>query len=233
MDKFYIVYKTTCSSNNKYYIGSHATYKVDDGYLGSGKVLKLAIKKYGKQNFKREIICFCKTHEVMRKVETFLVGYAINTDKKRCYNRSYSGTGGMLGEDNSFYGRKHSDYTKRLISEKNKGRFGERNYFYGKKHKKSTIDLLRNRNLNPDTCLAMNNMFVAKSKYWWCTPWGCFYSDRCAARYSEGIGRGAIKNRCSSPYKVVRPNYQIPEKYWGRTWKDNGYYKIDKDTKPP
>lgn len=231
MEKFYIVYRTTNILSGKYYIGSHSTYKVEDGYLGSGKILKMAIRKYGRPNFSREILCFCTTHEAMRQVETALVRYAIDTDKRECYNRSYSGTGAMLGEDNPFYGKKHSQATRDLISQKNKGRFGEANGFYGRKHKKATIEFLRNRSINTDTCLAMRNMCVNNSKYWWCTPWGCFYSDRYAAKCSDGVGRCAVKNRCSNPEKLVKPNYQIPEYYWGNTWRENGYYKIDKDIK--
>ena len=42
----YTIYKITNKINNKFYIGMHQTKKLDDGYMGSGKRLKLAIKKY-------------------------------------------------------------------------------------------------------------------------------------------------------------------------------------------
>ena len=63
----YIVYKTTNLINGKYYIGKHRqTSDEFDGYLGSGKLIKTAILKYGTHNFLRETI------------ETF-------TDETQCY----------------------------------------------------------------------------------------------------------------------------------------------------
>ena len=48
--KKWIIYKTTCTVNNKIYIGQHKTDNIDDGYIGSGKLITSAIKKYGKKN---------------------------------------------------------------------------------------------------------------------------------------------------------------------------------------
>ena len=45
------IYETTNLINGKTYIGQHEYKKLYDGYLGSGKILKQAIKKYGKENF--------------------------------------------------------------------------------------------------------------------------------------------------------------------------------------
>ena len=50
-------YLTTNILNGKQYVGTHATFNPQDSYLGSGTALKRAIKKYGKENFTKEIIC--------------------------------------------------------------------------------------------------------------------------------------------------------------------------------
>ena len=58
------IYKTTNLVNGKIYIGQHIG-KVNDSYLGSGVVLHNAIRKYGRCNFKREILRLCYTeHEL-------------------------------------------------------------------------------------------------------------------------------------------------------------------------
>ncbi len=43
--RFCFVYKVTNTLNQKYYIGCHCTFKLDDGYLGSGMKIKRSIAK--------------------------------------------------------------------------------------------------------------------------------------------------------------------------------------------
>ena len=62
---FYYLYKTTNLINAKIYIGVHKTKKLNDGYLGSGKIIKDAIKKYGKEFFKKEILEFFDNEDLM------------------------------------------------------------------------------------------------------------------------------------------------------------------------
>jgi len=50
------LYKTECLINEKIYIGISVNQKNKGNYFGSGIALKSAIKKYGKDNFKKTIL---------------------------------------------------------------------------------------------------------------------------------------------------------------------------------
>lgn len=91
--KHYLVYKTTCLLNSKIYIGKHQTDNLDDGYLGSGNLLRRAIEKYGLENFKREILFECSSKEEMDAKEAELVNEEF-LKHKDVYNIKLGGQGG-------------------------------------------------------------------------------------------------------------------------------------------
>lgn len=121
------IYKTTCLINSKVYIGMST--KDDENYLGSGSVIKSAIKKYGKKNFKRDILEYCDTFEKLCEREIYWVEYYKNLLKEDCYNVSSGGKGGnwkmWMSEDrinevlSNF--KKASDLKKGKYSSWNKG----------------------------------------------------------------------------------------------------------------
>lgn len=87
----YIIYKTTNLINGKFYIGKHQTNDLNDGYVGSGKLLKRAIKKYGMDNFKTEIVETCPTEVHMNMAERIYVV----VDREVSYNICPGGKGGF------------------------------------------------------------------------------------------------------------------------------------------
>lgn len=90
---FYLVYKTINLKNNRFYIGSHTTENREDDYLGSGKVLKRAIKKYGKENFIKIILYEAVNIDEMYNKEYEEVKKAIKDPL--CYNLNNGGRGGF------------------------------------------------------------------------------------------------------------------------------------------
>jgi hypothetical protein len=70
---YYTIYKITNIMNNKIYIGRHKTMDLDDGYMGSGTRICAAIKKYGVDNFLKEIILQCDNYNDMILRESEMV----------------------------------------------------------------------------------------------------------------------------------------------------------------
>jgi hypothetical protein len=89
---FYTVYKTTNLINGKIYIGLHVTEDLNDDYLGSGSQIRAAIKKYGKENFKREYIKICENSSEMYNLEAEIVNEDF-VKRPNTYNMKTGGTG--------------------------------------------------------------------------------------------------------------------------------------------
>lgn len=91
MKKYHVIYKTTNLKNGKYYIGKHSTNNLNDTYLGSGSVLKHAIKKYGKKSFSKTILFVFTDEKAAFDAENVLVENFLNDPM--CYNRVSGGKG--------------------------------------------------------------------------------------------------------------------------------------------
>jgi len=107
----YIIYKTTNILNGMYYVGCHQTDNLNDGYLGSGKYLKRAIKKYGSENFKFEILHLVNSKEEMFVLERCIVNESL-VNNPLSYNLKIGGSGGNPGIVGAFKGKTHSEETK-------------------------------------------------------------------------------------------------------------------------
>lgn len=53
---FYYLYEIRNNLNGKIYVGVHKTKDMNDGYMGSGKVIRSAIGKHGIENFTKVIL---------------------------------------------------------------------------------------------------------------------------------------------------------------------------------
>lgn len=70
---YYTIYQTTNLLNRKIYIGKHATVDPTDSYLGSGRVLRQAIAKYGRENFQKVVLFIFNNESDMDAKEAELV----------------------------------------------------------------------------------------------------------------------------------------------------------------
>lgn len=118
-----------------------------------------AIAKYGKENFKIEVLVLCSSHDELNEKELFYAN-ELSTWSPNGYNlKAGDGKGSMSPEtkakiaaantgmkrtpearqnmSNAHKGKNLSPEQRKKISEANKG---EKNAFYGKKHSQESID---------------------------------------------------------------------------------------------
>lgn len=172
------VYMWTNNINNKKYIGAHVG-NINDGYLGSGKYFKNAIKKYGIENFNRTILyieedsidnIFKKEFELINQFNAIGSDSFYNVVNKTpdmhryvegkfyakdCFThkgKKYYNNGII---DSRFYPNEQPEgWVLGTLKER---LFGEKNHFYGKKHTKETIEKIKSKskpkygNDNPST----------------------------------------------------------------------------------
>jgi hypothetical protein len=109
-------YKTTNLINGKYYYGSGQKLI----YIGSGRDLKKAIKKYGEENFKFEILKYFDTREdAYIFEERFLHLYNIKDDNKS-YNLTNFGSGGNKINYNDENSDKYREISRKNMTDWNK-----------------------------------------------------------------------------------------------------------------
>jgi hypothetical protein len=89
---YYFIYETTNLVNGKKYRGRHHTDNLDDGYLGSGNYLKMAIEKYGRENFERNLLFFAIDYDNLLWAEKVFVDKEW-VERKDTYNITEGGGG--------------------------------------------------------------------------------------------------------------------------------------------
>ena len=91
--KVHFIYKTTCLVTGKFYIGIHSTNNVEDGYLGSGSLLKRSVAKHGAGKHVREILEFLSCRVSLKDRERHIVNEEMLSDPL-CMNLKLGGEGG-------------------------------------------------------------------------------------------------------------------------------------------
>lgn len=98
------IYLTTNLVNGKKYIGQHTAKDFSSDYYGSGILLKKAIKKYGKNNFKVELLIpingvntICESKEELNNAEIYYINLFNCISDDQYYNVASGGEGGNQG----------------------------------------------------------------------------------------------------------------------------------------
>ena len=89
-NKYRYVYLINNRVNGNTYVGQHTTENLEDGYFGSGKLLKRAIKKYGKEKFEKGYLAFTNNIDELNNSERFWVKF-FKDHKRGCYNIANGG----------------------------------------------------------------------------------------------------------------------------------------------
>ena len=142
------IYKTTNLVNNKQYIGKRVIKenKYDKLYLGSGTILKQAILKNGRENFKREILEYCDTLEDLVSREIYWIEL-VGTLYPKGYNINPGGAG---GDNVSCNPRKEE------IKAKQRASHAKRDKTYDPIRAAKISQALTGRKRSPEECLSIS-----------------------------------------------------------------------------
>lgn len=166
---YYYIYKITCtqgSFKDMYYIGQHRTNNLDDGYKGSGSLLKKYYKKFP-DGYIKEILCFCKDEIDLNQSEKQYIGDKYDTDPK-CLNLCPGGGVPpiLYGDKNGFYGKHHSSDTKQKQSACIKNYYKTHDGFWKNKHlPKNVCDKISNIKKQQKIWSGNNNPWFNKHRY--------------------------------------------------------------------
>lgn len=121
MKKYNYIYQITNLINGKIYVGAHSSDILDDDYMGSGIAIRRAIRKYGVDNFQKDILATFDSVEDMFSAEAEIVNLDF-VAQIGTYNLREGGLGGRPSEETrkkQSEGIKNS-YTASLLEKKSK-----------------------------------------------------------------------------------------------------------------
>lgn len=115
---YHYVYKVTNLVNGNIYVGMRSSIlepEEDVAYMGSGKAIESAIKKYGVENFYKEVTASFKTRQEAFELEELIVDSEF-VKRRDTYNQKVGGLGVGSGEDHPRFGATITeDHKKKLV----------------------------------------------------------------------------------------------------------------------
>lgn len=220
------IYKTTNLINNKIYIGQHRAQQFESNkYIGSGVKLAKAIKKYGKENFKCELIEECFSLEELNEKEIFWIqkfnsqfeGYNLNAGGEGMNSPSKETREKM---QRAKLGKKQPESQKRKRKESLKKVI----------HTKEWVQKIKNSRQGakmPPTCLE-NSIKSLKGTFWYNN--GVEEFRFFPGEIPQGWVKGRLKNPFPNPKEVSRDYSVLIEKSVKVTkntkWYNNGVIEI-------
>jgi group I intron endonuclease len=157
------IYKIINKVNGKYYVGStndiHTRWNVHTCKLNKNmhhsQKLQRAWDKYKQDNFDFILIERVNEENLLNIEQNYLIECSKN--KKSNYNVNYNAL-------SPFKGRKHTEQTKRKMSNRHSGKF---NPFYGKCHNKKIREKIRTNSIIGLLSKQKNIQSYANTKYHW------------------------------------------------------------------
>jgi hypothetical protein len=190
----------------------------DDDYLGSGIILKNAIKKYGKENFIRKTLEVC-TEENVGEREEYWIEKLKSRDKLIGYNIAKGGIGGDLITNNPnfenikkkmsknhccVFGNKNPNYSGKYSKR------GKEHHYYGKKRTEEDKIKIRTTIEYNGGRRGKNNGFYGNSKY-------IYFAINGNKKYEQIISLIEFCRKHKLKYCSIKASIKYNRKY--KTWK--------------
>ncbi|HBZ8158469.1 TPA: hypothetical protein MM329_000682 [Escherichia coli] len=157
---YHTIIKTIKTGQIRHYIGKHSTENINDGYVGSGKIIKriLKVEESHPERYEitRTISKILDTEEQAFELEELAIDDARDKFGDSCINICSGGKGGWKnvkhspetieilrnrssGKNNGMYDKHHSKESKMKMSENNS------RSWLGRKHSPETIALIKSK----------------------------------------------------------------------------------------
>jgi hypothetical protein len=201
MKQYNYVYITTNLINGKQYIGDHSTNNLNDNYIGSGLLIKPAIKKYSKSSFKKEILEYFDTKEnAVKNQEKYIKqfntlipnGYNIHDKGGVKFSEHSEETKNKIGLFHK--GKSHSKETKEKISKSQKGISKNMGHIVSKETKEKISKANKGKNRSKETKDFLHNFYKGKT-------WEKLYGKEKADEMKRKCGLAAKGNHHTLGYK--------------------------------